>query len=161
VAAKRDKQPKRGESILLVETPKTTTGQPLTLTTVKQEKALAPLHARGREAATRSLLVFELSDLNYTGKFYVRVFVNKGDADSRTSTDDEHFVGFFGALDSHAAHGDRHAKGTTIFRVPLAPSVSNFYKAAPPDKPFTIRLVPVDGSKDLQFTVRRVLLKVY
>jgi polyphenol oxidase len=153
--------PQRGQSITVIDSPKATQGEPITLSAASREKSLATLQTRGSQEPTRSLLVFELGDLQYEGKFYVRVFVNKEDADSRTSIEDEHFVGLFGALDSHAAHGGERPKATTIFRIPLSRSVSNFYKVAPPGKSFTIRLVPVDPSKKFSFTVKKVSLKVY
>jgi hypothetical protein len=98
-------------------------------------------------------------DLCLVMKFYVRVFVNKDDADTRTSVDDQHFIGTFGALDSHANHGG-DGNATIIFRVPVSRSVSNFYKVAPPGVPFNLRLVPVGAPKDFNFTVKKVSLKV-
>jgi hypothetical protein len=63
------------------------------------------------------------------------------------------------ALDSHASH--RAGGVNAIFRVPLARSVSTFYKVAPPGTPFTIRLVPVDPGGNFGFTVKKVYLTVY
>ena len=117
-----------------------------------------------RRGPARALLEFEVGDVSYSGKFAVRVFVNKPDATLQTSTKDEHFIGTFGALDSHAGPARGEKETTAVFLVNVSREVSNFYKAAAPGKPFTLTLVPVGtagGLKHFHLTVKKVSLAVY
>ena len=155
----RQATPVKAAALAVVETPKSTRGEPINLAPAPQPAPLAA--ALGKAAPTRALLEFELADLKYTGKFYVQVFVNKDDADATTSIEDKHYVGTLVALDSHAAHHEGKPEATTLFRMPISSSLSNFYKVAPPGTPFKIRLVPVDPAGEFSFTVKRVTLKLF
>ena len=126
-------RPEKAKAVAVVETPKKTQGEPIRL-------ARQPPAPRGRGRPRRrgpesSPARVQLTDLKYTGKFYVRVFVNLDSADAMTSIDDPHFVGTLVALDSHAAHHEGQPDATTIFRMPISASLSNFYKVAPPGLP--------------------------
>jgi polyphenol oxidase len=97
--------PKRApteHTLTVVDRPATLTDKPVSLTPVERrgDEKLPGVKAEG--APARALLEFEVDDVSYSGKFTVRVFVNKPDARLETSTKDEHFIGTFGALDSHA-----------------------------------------------------------
>jgi polyphenol oxidase len=157
------KAPSQVERTVLVAESKTLTTGPITLKTTEAREKLSRLEP-GRAAPTNSLLEIEVTGLSYSGKFYVRVFVNKENADLKTPVTDKHFVGLIGALDSHASHGHAGIEANYTFLVDVSKGVSNFYDVAPPGKPFTITLVPAGtaGSlKDFKLTVKSVTLKVY
>ena len=91
----------------------------------------------------------------------MRIFANKPDADQKTPYTDEHFVGLFQALNSHA--GGRTG-GTHTFVVNVSPKTSTFFKVAPPGKPFTLTLVPIGTSSDGKpffLDVKKITLSVF
>jgi polyphenol oxidase len=111
-----------------------------------------------------SVLEIEVGDFYYSRRFRVRVFANKGDADQKTPLDDGHFIGSFQVLDSHAGPQRSRAGEKHLFFVNVSPGVSNFYKVAPPGKPFTLTLVPIGTSSDQKkffLNVTRITLRVY
>jgi polyphenol oxidase len=111
-----------------------------------------------------AVLEIEVGDFYYSRRFQVRVFANKPDADPNTRLDDEHFVGSFQVLDSHAGPDRSKPAEKHLFYVNVSPRVSNFFKVAPPGKPFTLTLVPVGSSSDQKgffLNVIKVTLRVY
>jgi polyphenol oxidase len=106
-------------------------------------------------------LEIEVGDFYYARRFQVRIFANKTDADKETPYSDEHFVGLFQALNSHA--GGRTG-GTHAFVVNVSPKTSTFFKVAPPGKPFTLTLVPIGTSsegKPFFLDVKKITLSVF
>jgi hypothetical protein len=152
------------ESVTVVDRPATLTNKPISLAPAERREELKRPADKGDKPPTRSLLEFEVGDVSYSGRFSVRVFVNKQDANLQTSIKDEHFIGTFGALDSHAGGARGEKETTAVFLVNVSGPISNFYKVAPPGKPFTLTLVPVGtagGLKDFRLTVKKVTLAVY
>jgi Common central domain of tyrosinase len=158
------KKPMKAQSAIVVEKVTTITNKPVDIAVPEPAAKLMAVRQSGDKAPVRSLLEFEAEGLSYAGKFYVRVFVNKPDADNDTSVEDEHFLGLFGALDSHAGLPAKDDKTVYVFRVSVSKEVSPFYKLVPPGKAFTLNLVPVGSRsslKDFRLTVKKVSLKVY
>lgn len=138
--------------------------KPLTLAPTESKPNVAPLLRSGADATedAPSLLVFETGPIAYRGRFTIRVFVNKGDADENTGIDDEHYIGALFALDSEGRDGSNEST-TNVFYLPVSRAISNFYKVVEPGQPFTITLVPVvpRSARDFHITVKRVKLEVF
>jgi polyphenol oxidase len=162
------KEPPREKSETVVERGETLTGKPLTLTATTAKEGVRAIVARGvlPERPALSLLEIQVGAINYEGRFTVRIFVNKDDADINTSIDDPHFVGHIEALDSHAGHRkDEHADGASHkFRVNVSKGVSNFYNVVVPGQPFKLTLVPTvpaSNPREFKLEVKSVALKVF
>jgi polyphenol oxidase len=157
------KQAPRATATTLIQKAVTLTGQPLKITTGETKELKAPPQ-RDKAPAARALLEFDVTSIPFSGRFSVNVFVNKADADAKTSVQDKHYVGSFGALDAHPGAPKRGREVTHKFLVDVSPDVSNFFKVITPGKPFTFTLVPEGAPaslKNFKLTVKKVTLRVY
>jgi polyphenol oxidase len=154
----------REQDVVVTQKPATLAVEPISLMPAEPSDQIKNVRAAGDNETVRSLLEFEVGGLSYAGRFSIRVFVNKPDANINTDIKDEHFLGTFGALDSHAGHAMKEKEASAVFVVNVSRQVSNFYKVAPPGKPFTLTLVPVGtprGLHDFQLRVKSVKFKVF
>lgn len=150
----------------VVQTPQTIGATPLTLTVATLKPELNQLLARGdaKENPALSLLEFDVSRLEYSGRLEVRIFADKKDATVNTPITDPHFVGILSALDSHAGQRRDGETASHKFRVDVTKGLSQFYNVVRPGEPFTLTLVPAGNSADLKefrMTVRSVMLRIY
>jgi polyphenol oxidase len=162
-APKPDKSLRERSAVLSSETIKLS-DKPATLAV----KATALLDGDKRDVRagkpTSAILEIEIGEFQYARRFALRLFANKEDADAKTPLSDDHFVGSFQVMDSHAGPersqpGEKHA-----FFIDVSPEVSNLFKIAPAGKPFTLRLVPIgrqEGEKGFLLNVTKVVLRVY
>ena len=151
------------KTTVLVQAADTLVNRPLTMTGVSQPAATSLL-AAGATDATRpvSLLVIETGPITYTGKFTIRVFVNKPDADRQTSTRDPHYVGRVRVLDSEARANEAGADARHTFSVMILPAQSNMYNQVKPGAQFSVTLVPIGPSTNddtFRIPVRSISLK--
>ena len=78
--ARNVKEAPAERSETLVQKPAILTDKPVSLAPVEVNGEAKALPARGEEATAHALLEFEVGGLSYSGRFSVRVFVNKPDA---------------------------------------------------------------------------------
>ncbi len=105
-----------------------------------------------------TVLEIEVGDFQYMGRFQVRVFVNKDDANADTLPDGDHYVGMFKVLDSHSGSRRVDERVTHMFYVNVR---DEFYKVATPGTPYTITLVPLAQTDDFRLVVKSVKLIAY
>ena len=139
--------------------------RPLTLNVRPQAEATNLLSTMiATQPKPLSLLVIETGPVTYTGKFTIKVFVNKPDADSSTSIHDPHYVGRIRALDSEGRINEIGKDISHTFSIIIPPDDSNFYKIVRPGEAFSVTLTAVGpNSKDETFRieVKAIKLKVY
>jgi polyphenol oxidase len=167
-APRLPRRPPVGTTETVIPGSVTLTRGPQTLTASKPRPAVATLLSRGAapEREVPSLLEFEVGPIEYSGRFTVRVFVNKPDATDATSVTDPHFVGLINALDSHVSEqrGKGREEPSHKFRINVSRDVSNFYNVVSPEKGFTLTLVPVGTEatlRNFRLKVKSVKLQVY
>jgi polyphenol oxidase len=155
----------REQTITLAQEVKTLTTNPVTLR-VKPPPGATNLFSTmlATEPHPLSLLVIETGPVTYTGKFSVKVFVNKPDANSSTSIHDPHYVGSIRALDSDGRINENDKDLTHTFSILIPPGDSNFYKIVRPTEPFSVTLAALGpSSKDEGFhiEIRSIILKMF
>jgi len=132
---------------------------------VPAEKTVAKDQADVRSGDTvASFLEIEVGEYHYVGRFQVRVYAAQGVAGTKVALDDEHFIGSFTVMDSHAGPNKSSAGDRHIFYVNVSSGLSNFYKVAPPGKPFVLSLVANgtgSGQREFFLTLKKETLKVY
>jgi len=153
------------KSETVVETGGTVTSKPLTLNAASSP-ATRTLFTEAVSAAAHPLSVLEIETgpIAYSGKFAVEVFVNKPDANDKTSTNDPHYIGRLKALESEGRQDEAGKDVTHTFPVMLGRNDSNFYKLVRPGQSFTITLVPAgENAADprFQIPVKKVTLRVF
>jgi polyphenol oxidase len=152
-------------TIPLTQEANTLTTKPLTIS-VKPMAEVKSLFSTltTKQARPLSLLVIESGSVTYTGKFTLKVFVNKPDADVSTSIHDPHYIGSVRALDSEGRTNENGRDITHSFSILIPPGNSNFYKIVRPGEAFSVTLVAVGPSaKDESFRipVKSIKLKVF
>jgi polyphenol oxidase len=155
--------PAQEEKEIIVQKAQTLTAKPLTIqaelkpsTKLLMDKGIAP--------AESPLTILEITTgpIPVTEKFTIRVFVNKADADARTSIKDPAYVGRIRALASEA-RGSESGGRSHSFLIILGGSDSPFYKLVRPGAPFAITLVPVGSEQTLKgfsVPIKEIKLKV-
>jgi hypothetical protein len=160
---KRREPEEKSETV--VETGGTVTSRPLTLNAASKPATGALLtEAASAAAHPLSVLEIETGPIAYTGKFAVEVFVNKPDANDKTSTNDPHYVGRLKALESEGRQDEAGKDVSHTFPIMLGRDNSNFYKLVRPGQSFTITLVPSgESAADARFRipVKKVTLRVF
>jgi polyphenol oxidase len=155
--------PPKERSVTLAAMSIRLTDRPRTIS-LKPEALLVERRDVRAGTSVSAILEIEVGDFLYSRRFQVRVFANKDDADRNTPLTDNHFIGSFQVLDSHAGPGRRRADAKHLFFVDVSPGVSNFFKVAPAGKPFDLTLVPLGTSSDKEkffLDVTKVTLRVY
>ena len=166
-AARRAPQqrPVKQKAVTLEQKSEVLTGKPLTVTAAPQADANTMLRAEvGTTSHPLSLLIIETGPITYTGKFTVKVFVNKPDATRATSIHDPHYVGRIRSLDSEGRANEAGKDLTHTFSILIPPGDSNFYRQVRPGAPFSVTLVPVGpeaNDASFQIPVKSVRLSVY
>jgi hypothetical protein len=113
---------------------------------------------------TATFLEIEVGEYHYTGRFQVRAYAFQGGAGKKVPLDEEHFIGSFTVMDSHAGPNRSKAGDRHIFTLNVSKGLSNFYKVAPPGQPFVLALVANGagtGQREFSLTVKKETLKVY
>jgi polyphenol oxidase len=153
------------QTITLAQEVKTLTTKPLTLSIKPQGEATSLFSAMiATQPHPLSLLVIETGPVTYTGKFTIKVFVNKPDADSSTSIHDPHYVGRIRALDSEGRANESGKDISHTFSIIITPDDSNFYKIVRTGEAFSITLAALGpSSKDESFRieVKSIKLKAF
>jgi polyphenol oxidase len=154
------------QSVDLVQATGTLTVRPLTLAGNPQPPAARRLlaqRAAGPAGSSPSLLVIETGPIPYPGKFTVRVFLNKPDADATTSSHDPHYVGRIRALDSEARATEGAGNEVHTFSILIPGGTHNLYSQLQTAGPVSVTLVPLGPSasdETFRIPVRRIRLKM-
>jgi polyphenol oxidase len=153
------------QTVTFTQEVRTLTMKPLTLSVRPQGEATNLLSTMiAAQPRPLSLLVIETGPVTYTGKFTIKVFVNKPDADSSTSIHDPHYVGRVRALDSEGRVNEIGKDISHTFSIIIPPDDSNFYKIVRPGEAFSVTLAALGpSSKDDSFRieVKAIRLKVF
>lgn len=90
------------------------------------------------------------AELPPTNDFFVRVFVNRPDADPTTGTDDPHFAGSFAFFGTGSAHGEDHG-GKRSFLVNVTPTLRRLRSSGAllDGEPVSLQLVAVPAGREL------------
>ncbi len=151
------------EKEIIVQKAQTLTAKPLTIQT-ESKPSMKLLLDKGVAPGESSVSILEITTgpIPVTEKFTIRIFVNKADADARTSIKDPAYVGRIRALASEARGGESGTLSHS-FLIILGGSDSPFYKLVRPGAPFTITLVPVGSEQTLKgfsVPIKEIKLKV-
>jgi polyphenol oxidase len=154
--------PAAPQTMTLSSAANTLTPAPLTLSATAPAEATPMLSAA---AARRplSLLVIETGAIAHTEKFTIKVFIDKPDANSRTSTHDPHYIGRVRVLGSEGRGREQGADLTHTFSLIIPPGDSNFSRLVRPGATFSLTLVPVgprQGDPSFRIQVKSVKLKL-
>jgi polyphenol oxidase len=148
---------------VLISKPSTLSAQPLTITT-EPKPGIKALLSVSVEEKIHPLYVMEIEtgSISYQGKFLIKLFVNKEDANSKTSINDPHYIGRIRALDSGGRRNEAEQVFPHKFFVILGKDDSNFYKNVRSNETFKLTLVPSgsDGLADFKIEVKSVTLTV-
>jgi polyphenol oxidase len=137
---------KKSETI--VEKSDTLTDKPLTLKGTFKSGAQALLKEDAPESKnTFYVLEVQTGPVSYAGKFTIKLFANKTDADDKTSIKDPHYIGRISALDSESRLNEAGSAVLHTFVIILGRKDSNFFKVASPTEPFSITMVPAGSAK--------------
>jgi polyphenol oxidase len=154
----------RERTVTLAEGANTLTTKPLTVNVKAQPEVTGLLGAMITEHPhPLSLLVIETGPVTYTGKFSVKVFINKPDASGATSIHDPHYVGRIHALDSDGRSNEQGKDISHSFSIIIPPGDAGFYKLVKPGEAFSVTLAAVGPSpKDEGFriAVKSIKLKM-
>jgi len=147
----------------LVQKPQTLTAKPLTIQTEPKPtmKSMLDTSAAPNEESI-SILEITTGPIPVSEKFTIRVFLNKPDADTRTSIKDPAYVGRIRALASEARGAESGATSHSFLLI-LGGRDSRFYKLVRPDAPFAITLVPVGSEQSLKgfsVPIKEIKLKI-
>lgn len=153
------------QTVTLAQETRTLTTKPLTIGVRPQTEATALFGAAiAREPQPLSLLVIETGPISYAGKFSIKVFVNKDDANGSTSIHDPHYVGRIRALDSDGRVNERGKDISHSFSIIIPPGDSNFYKIVKPGEAFSLTLAavgPRPNDESFRVEVRNIKLKLF
>jgi hypothetical protein len=162
VAAERNKLP-QGRSVVISQEPTKLTDKPASFSPKAEALVAKKADVRAGKPVA-AVLEIEVGKFYYSQRFQVSVFASKGEAVRPPPLDDEHFIGSFQVLDSHAGPTPGKENEKNLFFVNISPGASNFFKVAPPGMPFTLTLVPSGtSSKEQKFflNVTKITLRVF
>jgi hypothetical protein len=161
-AATTDQTAPTENVVTLIQGSETLTTQPLTMSRAAPAELSSGLAETSFQTSSVSLLVIETGPIVYPGKFMIKVFINKPDANHATSTRDPHYAGRIRALDSEGRISESGTDATHTFLIMLPPAASSLFKQIRPSAPISVTFVPSgppSGDEKFRIQVKSVKLK--